>query len=193
MKDVQDFQTALGFSFNPHTLRRTAESHMTGMGVQRFTVSKLLNHVDTGVMAIYDRYSCDPEKRSAVGAWELTLRGSLPRYIERRNPCRRHKGPPTSPQVPDPFFALGWISCGGFLQPKSLGGLVKKLASCGWSSRSTYDDELDPSVVTRPARPRAAWISMTRSASLGQDGCTAMARRYPGDSAGLRSGGVTMH
>ncbi len=56
MKDVRDLRTALGFFFNPHNLRRTAASHMTGMGIPRLTVSKLLNHIETGVTAVYDRY-----------------------------------------------------------------------------------------------------------------------------------------
>ena len=38
---------ALGFSFVPHDLRRTAASLMTGMGISRLVVSKILNHVET--------------------------------------------------------------------------------------------------------------------------------------------------
>jgi len=34
-------------------------------------VSKLLNHVETGVTAIYDRY--DPEKRKALLAWGVEV------------------------------------------------------------------------------------------------------------------------
>jgi hypothetical protein len=32
-------------------------------------VQKVLNHVETGVTAAYDRYSYDNEKRIALGAW----------------------------------------------------------------------------------------------------------------------------
>ena len=39
---------ALGFTFVPHDLRRTAASHMTGMGISRLVVSKILNHVERG-------------------------------------------------------------------------------------------------------------------------------------------------
>ncbi|MDI6812602.1 MAG: tyrosine-type recombinase/integrase [Deltaproteobacteria bacterium] len=60
---------ALGFTFVPHDLRRTAASHMTGMGISRLVVSKILNHVERGVTAVYDRHSYDREKRQALEAW----------------------------------------------------------------------------------------------------------------------------
>ena len=60
--------------FVPHDLRRTAASHMTGMGISRLVVSKLLNHVETGVTAVYDRHSYDQEKRAALEAWGSRLR-----------------------------------------------------------------------------------------------------------------------
>jgi hypothetical protein len=47
---------------------------MTSMGIPRLTVSKLLNHVERGVTAIYDRYGYDREKREAVDAWAARLR-----------------------------------------------------------------------------------------------------------------------
>jgi integrase len=59
----------LGFTFVPHDLRRTAASHMTGMGISRLVVSKILNHVERGVTAVYDRHSYDLEKRQALEAW----------------------------------------------------------------------------------------------------------------------------
>jgi integrase len=55
--------------WTPHDLRRTAASHMTGMGVPRLVVSKILNHVEPGVTAVYDRHSYDSEKREALFAW----------------------------------------------------------------------------------------------------------------------------
>ena len=65
---------ALGFTFVPHDLRRTAASHMTGMGIPRLVVSKILNHVERGVTAIYDRHSYDREKRQALEAWGRRLK-----------------------------------------------------------------------------------------------------------------------
>ena len=58
----------------PHDLRRTAASHMTGMGVPRLTVSKILNHIESGITAVYDRHSYDQEKRKALDLWGDKLR-----------------------------------------------------------------------------------------------------------------------
>ena len=46
---------------------------MTGMGISRLTVKKILNHAERDVTAVYDRHSYDPEKRTALepgaGGW----------------------------------------------------------------------------------------------------------------------------
>ncbi len=55
--------------FRGHDLRRTAASLMVGAGVPRLVVSKILNHVETGVTAVYDRHSYDLEKRAALDFW----------------------------------------------------------------------------------------------------------------------------
>ena len=65
---------ALGFKFVPHDLRRTAASLMTGMGISRLVVSKILNHVERGITAVYDRHSYDREKRQALESWALKLK-----------------------------------------------------------------------------------------------------------------------
>ncbi len=63
-----------GVDFVMHDLRRTAASRMTGdLGVNRLTVSKILNHVESGVTAVYDRHSYDAEKRHALDAWGRRL------------------------------------------------------------------------------------------------------------------------
>lgn len=59
--------------FTPHDLRRTAASHMTGMRISRLVVSKILNHVESGVTAVYDRHSYDHEKREALDLWAQKL------------------------------------------------------------------------------------------------------------------------
>ena len=59
--------------FKAHDLRRTASSLMTGMGIPRLTVSKILNHVEPGVTAVYDRHSYDAEKRDALERWSRRL------------------------------------------------------------------------------------------------------------------------
>lgn len=57
----------------PHDLRRTAASHMTSMGVSRLVVAKILNHVERGVTAVYDRHGYDREKSEALEAWGRRL------------------------------------------------------------------------------------------------------------------------
>ena len=57
-------------NFKFHDLRRTAASHMAGAGVQRLVISKLLNHVERGITAVYERHSYDQEKRAALLKWD---------------------------------------------------------------------------------------------------------------------------
>ncbi len=72
-KAIERLRAASGVNFRGHDLRRTAASMMTGMGVPRLTVSKILNHVEPGVTAVYDRHSYDNEKRAALEAWARRL------------------------------------------------------------------------------------------------------------------------
>ena len=46
---------------------------MTGLGITRFDVGKVLNHAESGVTAVYDRYGYDKEKRKALDAWSRKL------------------------------------------------------------------------------------------------------------------------
>ena len=59
--------------FAPHDLRRSGSSHMTGNGIPRETVQKILNHVERGVTKVYDRYSYDQEKKNAMTKWGRIL------------------------------------------------------------------------------------------------------------------------
>ena len=63
--------------FKPHDFRRTAASLMTGAGIPRLTVSRILNHAEGGVTAVYDRHSYDPEKRQALELWAVKLQGII--------------------------------------------------------------------------------------------------------------------
>lgn len=53
----------------PHThdLRRTAMTIISSLGFSRIVIKRLLNHTDTSVTGVYDRYSYLPEKRKALG------------------------------------------------------------------------------------------------------------------------------
>ena len=46
---------------------------MASMGTPRFVIARILNHVETGVTAVYDRHSYDREKREALDAWGRRL------------------------------------------------------------------------------------------------------------------------
>jgi integrase len=72
-KALERIHVATGIQFRGHDLRRTAASCMTGMGIPRLTVSKILNHVEPGVTAVYDRHSYDKEKREALEEWNNRL------------------------------------------------------------------------------------------------------------------------
>ena len=60
-----------------HDLRRTAASHMTGMGISRLVVAKILNHAEQGVTHVYDRHGYDAEKRIALEKWDARLQQIL--------------------------------------------------------------------------------------------------------------------
>jgi len=60
-------------NITPHDLRRTAASNMTALGISRLVVSKILNHVETGVTAVYNRHGYDAEKCHALEAWSARL------------------------------------------------------------------------------------------------------------------------
>ncbi len=73
-KSLRRNEQALGLPhFTPHDLRRTAASHMASMGTSRTTIGKILNHVELGVTAVYDRHGYDQEKRKALNAWARKL------------------------------------------------------------------------------------------------------------------------
>ncbi len=57
----------------PHDLRRTGASHLASMGIPRLHISKILNHIESGVTAVYDRYSYDNEKKRALDIWSNKL------------------------------------------------------------------------------------------------------------------------
>ena len=63
--------------FRGHDLRRTAASYGASAGVSRLVISKVLNHVERGVTAVYDRHSYDAEKRTALDSWARTLTAIL--------------------------------------------------------------------------------------------------------------------
>lgn len=72
-KAVERLRAAAKFKFSAHDLRRTVASHMSSMGVPRVVVKKILGHIDRDVIAAYDLYSYDYEKRKAWELWAKRL------------------------------------------------------------------------------------------------------------------------
>jgi len=60
--------------WTPHDLRRTAVTHIPA---DRFLKSRIMNHDDPNVSAIYDRYEYDDKKRAALNKWDAKLRGII--------------------------------------------------------------------------------------------------------------------
>jgi integrase len=60
--------------FTPHDLRRSAATFMTGScSIPRLVVSKILNHAEPHITAVYERTSYDKEKQMALEAWGRKL------------------------------------------------------------------------------------------------------------------------
>lgn len=65
-----------------HDLRRTGATNMAKLGVPKETISRVLNHAEGGVTAIYARHSYFQEKRDALEKWGRRL-ASIVKAIER--------------------------------------------------------------------------------------------------------------
>lgn len=76
----------------PHDLRRTGASCMTSIGIPRLTVSKILNHAERDVTAVYDRHSYDAEKKAALYAWGRRLREIITGEAETDNVVKFPRG-----------------------------------------------------------------------------------------------------
>ena len=58
-------------------MRRSATTHMRSLGVDRIVIDKILNHAEQGTTKVYDRWSADPEKATALERWSNRLREIL--------------------------------------------------------------------------------------------------------------------
>jgi integrase len=59
--------------FTVHDMRRTARTHLAGLGVDRFVAERALNHKVRGVEGTYDRHDYFDERRDALHRWVLLL------------------------------------------------------------------------------------------------------------------------
>lgn len=60
-----------------HDLRRTATTHMSSRGLGRDVRSRILNHKDLSMDAVYDRYAYFDEKAAALAEWHAFLKQLL--------------------------------------------------------------------------------------------------------------------
>lgn len=69
--------------FTVHDMRRTARTHLAGLGVDRFVAERSLNHKLGNVEGIYDRHDYFAERAAALRAWAKLLeniqRGRAPK------------------------------------------------------------------------------------------------------------------
>ena len=56
---------------------------MTGeLGIGRFVVARVLNHIEKDITSVYDRHSYDREKRQALDAWGEHLSAILSKSVD---------------------------------------------------------------------------------------------------------------
>ena len=59
-----------------HDIRRTGATNLQALGIPIEVTEAVLNHISgtrAGVAGIYNRYKYEPEKRSALEAWDQRL------------------------------------------------------------------------------------------------------------------------
>jgi integrase len=59
--------------FTVHDMRRTARTHLAGLGVDRFVAERSLNHKLGAVEGIYDRHDYFAERAAALDTWAAVL------------------------------------------------------------------------------------------------------------------------
>jgi integrase len=60
-----------------HDLRRTGATLMAKIGVSQFVIARVLNHTDSSVTSVYNRYEYLAEKRHALEAWGSYLENRI--------------------------------------------------------------------------------------------------------------------
>jgi integrase len=76
-----------------HDLRRSAATGMAALGVERFVISRVLNHTDSGITSVYDRHRYTEQKRHALDLWAAHLqRLTGPQPPSNVVPLHAHQG-----------------------------------------------------------------------------------------------------
>lgn len=63
--------------FTPHDLRRTAATFMAELGQMDEVIGAVLNHKKVGIIATYNLYRYDKQKRVALEVWQAKLRNII--------------------------------------------------------------------------------------------------------------------
>jgi len=63
--------------FTPHDLRRTAATFMAKSGQMNEVIDAVLNHTMQGIIKVYNLYSYEKEKQSALEQWSKTINGII--------------------------------------------------------------------------------------------------------------------
>ncbi len=59
--------------FTPQDLRRTLRTRLAEQGVSDIIAERILGHKLQGLLAVYNRYDYEKEKRQALALWEQRL------------------------------------------------------------------------------------------------------------------------
>ncbi len=70
-------EMGIGQGFTPHDLRRTLRTRLAELKVDDIVAEKILGHRLQGILAVYNRYGYDTEKRQALMRWESLLNGII--------------------------------------------------------------------------------------------------------------------
>ena len=63
--------------FTLHDLRRTCRTGLSRLKVEPHIAERVLNHVQPGIVGVYDRFAYLEEKRAALEKWAEHLKGLL--------------------------------------------------------------------------------------------------------------------
>ncbi len=67
----------LGGEWSPHDLRRTMASRMGDLGIEPHIIERCLNHVQQGIVGVYQRQEYLKERKAAFDKWGQQLEGAL--------------------------------------------------------------------------------------------------------------------
>lgn len=82
-------------AFTPHDLRRTLRTRLAELGVTDIIAERVLGHRLQGIMAVYNQYPYDAEKRDALMRWERRLQEMIGPATDSGNVIQfrgRHRG-----------------------------------------------------------------------------------------------------